>query len=125
MIQVLAFAWVSTLPSLVLTALSVVRTQSRASYGNLPGPLILMRSAGYGNLPGPIILLIISVLALVGGGSFELALGNWIPFLPDGAFRILADPLSALMLAILGFVATLVYIYSIGYMADDPDKTRF
>jgi NADH-quinone oxidoreductase subunit L len=45
--------------------------------------------------------------------------------MPDGAFRSLADPLSALMLAILGFVASLVYIYTLGYMADDPGRRRF
>ena len=39
--------------------------------------------------------------------------------------RLLADPLSALLLAILGFVAALVYLYSLGYMADDPGKRRF
>src|ERR671938_1908921 len=29
------------------------------------------------------------------------------------------------MLAILGFVAALVYVYSLGYMADDPARRRF
>ena len=29
------------------------------------------------------------------------------------------------MLAILGFVAAVVYVYSLGYMADDPGKRRF
>src|SRR5262249_25564244 len=29
------------------------------------------------------------------------------------------------VLAILGFVATLVYVYSLGYMADDPGRRRF
>src|SRR5206468_2399460 len=57
--------------------------------------------------------------------SYSIAFENWLPFLPDGSFRVLADPLSALLLAILGLVAILVYIYSLGYMADDPGRRRF
>jgi NADH-quinone oxidoreductase subunit L len=108
--NILAWAWVLTLPGLLLTALGV------------PGN---RRSAGYASLPGPIVLLLVAVAALVGGGSASVQFENWLPFLPDGAFRALADELSALMLAILGFVATLVYVYSLGYMSDDPGRRRF
>jgi NADH-quinone oxidoreductase subunit L len=110
MIQLLAWSWLFTLPGLVLTALGVPRSH---------------KQAGYASLPGPIVMLIVAVIALVSGSSYAVAFDNWLPFLPDGAFRALADPLSALMLAILGFVASLVYIYSLGYMAEDPDKRRF
>ncbi len=110
MMPLLAWAWLFTLPGLLLTALGVPRTQ---------------KSAGYASLPGPFVLLAVSVIALLQGGSFAVAFDNWLPFLPDGAYRALADPLSALMLAILGFVAACVYIYSLGYMADDPSKRRF
>src|SRR2546425_6960951 len=106
----LAWAWVFTLPGLVLTALGVPRDR---------------RYAGYASLAGPVVLLVVAVLALLGGGSSSVAFDNWLPFLPDGAFRSLADPLSALMLAILGFVAAVVYVYSLGYMAEDPGKRRF
>src|SRR5437870_7837372 len=110
MMGVLAWAWIFTLPGLVLTAFGV------------PGN---RRSAGYASLPGPLVMLVVAVAALVSGGTATVQLDNWLPFLPDGAFRALADPLSALMLVILGFVATLVYIYSLGYMADDPGRRRF
>src|SRR5437870_1328267 len=110
MMGVLAWAWIFTLPGLVLTAFGV------------PGN---RRSAGYASLPGPLVMLVVAVAALVSGGSATVQFENWLPFLPDGAFRALADPLSALMLAILGFVATLVYVYSLGYMADDPARRRF
>jgi NADH-quinone oxidoreductase subunit L len=110
MIQLLAWSWLFTLPGLLLTAFGVPAGR---------------KNAGYASLPGPVVLLIVSVIALISGSSFAVAFENWLPFLPDGAFRALADPLSALMLAILGFVASLVYIYSLGYMADDPDKRRF
>ena len=110
MIGLLAWAWVFTLPGLVLTALGVPGGQKRA---------------GFASIPGPIVMLVIGLAALASGSTATVQFDNWLPFLPDGAFRALADPLSALMLVILGFVATLVYIYSLGYMADDPGRRRF
>src|SRR5258708_1013154 len=110
MIGLLAWAWVFTLPGLVLTALGVPTGQKRA---------------GYASIPGPIVMLVVGLAALASGSTATVQFDNWLPFLPDGAFRALADPLSALMLVILGFVATLVYIYSLGYMADDPGRRRF
>ena len=110
MMGLLAWAWVFTLPGLVLTALGVPRDR---------------RYAGYASLAGPVVLLVVAVVALLGGGSSSVAFENWLPFLPDSAYRALADELSALMLAILGFVAAVVYVYSLGYMADDPGKRRF
>ena len=35
------------------------------------------------------------------------------------------DPLSAIMLVVVTFVSSLVHIYSIGYMSQDPHKPRF
>ena len=110
MMALLAWAWVFTLPGLVLTALGVPNDR---------------RHAGYASLAGPFVLLIVAILALLSGGSSSVAFDNWLPFLPDGAYRALADELSALMLAILGFVAAVVYVYSLGYMADDPGRRRF
>ena len=110
MMGLLAWAWVFTLPGLVLTALGVPRDR---------------RYAGYASLAGPVVLLVVAVVALLGGGSSSVAFENWLAFLPDGAYRALADELSALMLAILGFVAAVVYVYSLGYMADDAGKRRF
>jgi NADH-quinone oxidoreductase subunit L len=110
MMPVLAWAWVLTLPGVLLTALGVPPQR---------------KAAGYASIPGPFVLLILAIAALLGGGSSEVVIPNWLPFLPDGAFRSLADPLSALLLAILGFVAALVYVYSLGYMAEDPGRRRF
>jgi len=110
MMALLAWAWVLTLPGLVLTGLGLPAGR---------------RSAGYASLPGPVVLLVLALVGLIGGGSYEVVYPNWLPFLPDGAFRSLADPLSALLLTILGFVASVVYLYSLGYMADDPSRRRF
>ena len=110
MMPLMAWAWVFTLPGLLLTGLGLPSGQRRA---------------GYASLAGPIVVLLVGVVGLIGGGTYAVTFDGWLPFLPDGAFRALADPLSALMLTILGFVATLVYFYSLGYMAEDPGKPRF
>ncbi len=110
MMPLLAWSWLFSLPGLVLTTAGV------------PGD---RKQAGYASLAGPPVLLVVSLIALLQQGQYNVEIPNWLPFLPDGAFRTLADPLSALLLAILGFVATLVYIYSLGYMADDPGRRRF
>ena len=40
-------------------------------------------------------------------------------------WSIKIDPLSSLMLVVVTLVSSLVHIYSIGYMSNDPHKTRF
>ncbi|WP_026783451.1 NADH-quinone oxidoreductase subunit L [Pleomorphomonas koreensis] len=41
----------------------------------------------------------------------------------DWAFRV--DTLTVVMLVVVNTVSSLVHLYSIGYMADDPDRPRF
>lgn len=61
-----------------------------------------------------------------GGAPFNYTLYTWIP---SGDFRVdiafLIDPLTVIMLMVVLSVGTLVHIYSIEYMADDPDFARF
>ena len=54
MMGLLAWAWLFTLPGLVLTALGVPAGR---------------RYAGYASIPGPLVLLLVAVAALLGGGS--------------------------------------------------------
>ena len=108
MTQLLAWAFLFTLPGLVLGATGLVR------------------KAGAVSQIGPAAILACAVVWLVGGyqsGGIELA--NWLPFMPDPRFFLRVDGLSAFMLAVLGLIATCVYIYSLGYMADDPGIRRF
>ena len=65
----LAWAWVFTLPGLVLSACGV------------PGK----NRAPYASLPGPVVLLVVAVAALLTGGSAAVHYDNWLPVLPDGA----------------------------------------
>src|SRR5439155_11879855 len=57
---------------------------------------------------------------------FQYTLYTWIP---SGDFRVdiafLIDPLTAVMLLVVTSVGSLVHIYSLGYMEDDPDFPRF
>ena len=106
MMALLAWAWLFALPGLVLTALGRPGKPRAPATPACPGRWCCCWS------PSP--------RCVSGGQADASTIPNWLPFLPDGAFRILADPLSALMLAIVGFVSPLVYVYSLGYMADDP-----
>jgi NADH-quinone oxidoreductase subunit L len=101
MSALLLWAWLFTLPGLLLTALGVGKRPGSASQG------------------GPPVMLIVALAALATGAHQELELPNWLPFLPDGAFHLRVDPLSAVMLAVIGAVSTCVYVYSLGYM--DPE----
>src|SRR5436309_6231368 len=57
---------------------------------------------------------------------FQYTLYTWIP---SGDFRVdiafLVDPLTAVMLLVVTSVGSLVHIYSLGYMEDEPDFPRF
>ncbi len=61
-----------------------------------------------------------------GERSRSLDLFSWIP---AGDFQVdvglLIDPLSVAFVLLVTFVGTLIHVYSIGYMAHDPDRRRF
>jgi NADH-quinone oxidoreductase subunit L len=62
-------------------------------------------------------------LAACEAGGATRALPERLPFTIDVTLR--SDPLTAIMLAIVTFVASLVAIYAIGYMHGDPGYWRF
>ncbi len=51
----------------------------------------------------------------------------WLPFSEElnATIGILLDPISVMMMIVITTIAFLVNIYSIGYMKNDPSKTRF
>jgi NADH-quinone oxidoreductase subunit L len=107
----LLWAWVFTLPGLLLSAFGAPAGQKRA---------------GWASLPGPIVVFVVALIAtLTDTPPASITVTNWVPFLPDTAFSLVSDPLSEVMLLVVGFVASLVYFYSQGYMSDDPGKRRF
>ena len=62
---------------------------------------------------------------VLNGNGFNQNLYTWLT-LGDTAlhigFRI--DPLSALMMVVVTFVSLMVHVYTIGYMAEDPETAR-
>jgi NADH-quinone oxidoreductase subunit L len=103
----LLWGWLFTLPGLALTAAG------------------LGRPKGLLSVPGPALLGLVGLAALVTGQTAEVRYPGWLPFLPDGAFHLRADPLAAAMLTVVGLVSTAVYVYSLGYMKGDPGQARF
>ena len=67
---------------------------------------------------------------------FEVAVGDGDPirqevwsWIVSGDFRvsfgILIDRLTAIMLIVVSGISTLIHVYSVGYMEEDPDQPRF
>ncbi|MGL5929668.1 MAG: NADH-quinone oxidoreductase subunit L [Dermatophilaceae bacterium] len=73
---------------------------------------------------------VLVLVQLIGLGADERALGvtlwEWVP---AGSFQLdvglLVDPLSMAFVMLVTFVGSLIHVYSLGYMAHDPDKRRF
>ncbi len=65
-------------------------------------------------------------IALGHSEGVRVTLSNWITsggLSVDWALRV--DPLTAVMLVVVTSVSTLVHLYSIGYMHEDPSRPRF
>ena len=98
----LLWSWLFTIPGLLLTALGVGRKPGSASLG------------------GPFIMFLVALGALATGPNAMYSVPGWLPFLPDGSFSLRVDSLSAVMLAVVGGISTCVYVYSLGYMDEEP-----
>ncbi|HLQ36652.1 MAG TPA: proton-conducting transporter membrane subunit [Planctomycetota bacterium] len=108
MIGLLPWAWLCTLPGLLLTALG---------RGQRPG---------LASLPGPLAIGLAGVAFLLGDHQPVLhRTAEWLPLVPDGAFSLRLDGLAAVMLCVVGFVSLCVYVYSLSYMRADPGQRRF
>jgi NADH-quinone oxidoreductase subunit L len=108
MTQILPWAFLFTLPGLLLGSTAVVR------------------KPGIASIPGVAAVLACAVAWLLGAGSpTTVEYANWLPFIPDGRFFLRIDGLSAFMLAVLGLIALCVYVYSLGYLEGDPGIRRF
>src|SRR5690349_5366000 len=108
MTEVLAWSFLFTIPGLLLGATG------------------LIRKPGVASIPGVVAVFALAISWLLGGGQpGTVELAGWLPFVPDPRFLLRVDGLTAYMLAVLGLVATCVYVYSLGYLAEDPGVRRF
>jgi len=104
----LPWAFLATLPGLLLTALGAGRRPGTAS---LLGPVLVL-AAGLSWFAGDHAPLVVRI-------------DGWLPLLPDPAFALRCDALAAAMLCAIGAVASCVYVYSLSYMRGDAGQQRF
>ena len=108
MTTLLPWAFLFTIPGLVLTALG---------FGKRPGMASLF---------GPLAVGVAGLVWLLGDHvAIGFTIPEWFPLLPDPTFSLRVDGLAALMLAVVGLVSFCVYVYSLSYMHGDPGQRRF
>jgi len=93
------------------------------------GRLYIKNNAHYIAIAGVLVSLLVSLITFVrvmGGHTVDAVVYEWVLAgdikIP---FGILVDQLTAYMLVVVTFVSTMVHIYSVGYMHDDPGYWRF
>lgn len=64
---------------------------------------------------------VVSLVRVEGGSRFATVFGG----LPEQPFRLVVDPLAGVLSVVVAVVATLVLLYSVGYMRDEADQVRF
>jgi NADH-quinone oxidoreductase subunit L len=118
-----AAAWAWLLVALPLVGAAVLLLGGRRTDRLGPYLAVAMSWASF-------VVGLVVILQLIGLGSEErsmhFTLWSWIP---AGAFQLdvgmLVDPLSMAFVMLITFVGSLIHVYSIGYMENDPDKRRF
>ncbi|MEO6791003.1 MAG: NADH-quinone oxidoreductase subunit L [Ornithinibacter sp.] len=116
-----AYAWLLIALPLVGAATLLLGGRRTNGFGPLFATLVSWASFVVG---------LVVLLQLTGLGAQDraqhIALWNWVP---AGSFQLdaglLVDPLSMSFVMLVTFVGSLIHVYSLGYMQDDPDKRRF
>lgn len=104
----LPWAFLATVPGLLAT-----------SFGKGARP-------GLASLLGPVVMFLAGLVWLLGDHTpVVVTFANWLPMLSNAAFSLRVDGLAAVMLTVIGAVASCVYVYSLEYMREDPGQRRF
>lgn len=84
-------------------------------------------TAAIGSLSVSFVLALIALAHAIGQPATpEYYNFSWLQFATESLkFGWLLDPLTAVMLTMVTFVGLLIFIFSVGYMADDENFTRF
>ena len=97
-----------------------------------PLPFLLLnvfgfpKKAGQVSFVGPLAIFVVAIAFLFGEHQpVKVVFNDVMPFLPDPAVRFTVDGLAGVMLAVVGGVATCVFVYAISYMHDDERAHRF
>ncbi len=102
-----------------------------ALIAGLLGRIIGTRAAIGATIAGMVISawLAIQVFMEVAVGDGQVIREEIFSWIVSGGFQvhfgILIDRITAIMLIVVSGISTLIHIYSIGYMAEDPDEPRF
>lgn len=114
-------AWLLILFPVVGAAVLLLGGKATNAWGHLLGCLTVVASFVYG------LLLFFSSIGLAEGERVQnVSFFDWIPVESlQVEFGMRIDPLSISFVLLITGVGALIHIYSIGYMADDPDRRRF
>lgn len=83
-------------------------------------------TAAIGSLSVSFVLALVALAHAIAQPGLEFVNFSWLQFGTESLkFGWLLDPLTAVMLAMVTFVGLLIFIFSVGYMADDENFTRF
>ena len=114
-------AWLLIAFPLVGAAVLLLGGKATNAWGHLLGCLTVVASFVYG------VILFFSSTSLAENERVQnLHVFDWIPVGNlQVEFGMRIDPLSICFVLLITGVGALIHIYSIGYMADDPDRRRF
>ncbi len=118
---VLSLTWVLIALPLVSAAILLLGGRRTNSFGHVLGVLAPAASFVLG------VFIFFALIARAGEArAIDQHLFSWVPvngFQVDAG--LLLDPLSMAFVLLITGVGTLIHVYSVGYMAHDPDRRRF
>ena len=86
----------------------------------------LAATAAIGALSISLVLSVAAFVGMLGDSALQVENFHWLQFGTQWiSLGWLLDPLAAIMLVMVSFVGLLIFIYSLGYMAEDENFTRF
>ncbi|HEY0454504.1 NADH-quinone oxidoreductase subunit L [Actinophytocola sp.] len=114
-------AWLLILFPVIGAAVLLLGGKRTDAWGHLLGCLTVIASFGYG------LLLFFSSTGLAASERVQnVSLFDWIPVDQlQVEFGLRIDPLSISFVLLITGVGALIHLYSVGYMADDPNRRRF
>ena len=115
------FAWLLLVLPLVGAVILLVAGKAANKWGHLLGCATVLAAFVYG-----VILFFDTTSHAAAQRVSELHLFSWIPVQTlQVDFGLRLDPLSVTFVLLITGVGSLIHIYSIGYMAEDPERRRF
>ncbi|HEV7712472.1 MAG TPA: NADH-quinone oxidoreductase subunit L, partial [Asanoa sp.] len=114
-------AWLLVLFPVIGAVVLLLGGKRTDAWGHLLGCLTVIASFVYG------VLLFFSTTGMAASERVQnVSLFDWIPVADlQVEFGMRIDPLSISFVLLITGVGALIHIYSIGYMADDPNRRRF